>query len=198
MHWSSVAVVTKPAGLPISVGEIRAHLNLEGIPVDDGLLARYIAGAVARIDGPNGIGWAMLAQTWRYTLDAFPYSVIELPGAPVKGVASISFENALGVTETVAPADYRVDLGRDPARISPAPGTSWPSARDVIGAVAVEYTLGESDPADVPADLIDALALLVGHRYENREASVIGVSVSELPLGVPSILNDYRRNAVAA
>lgn len=44
----------------------------------------------------------------------------------------------------------------------------------------------------VPADLKEAVRMLVGHWYENREASVIGISASLLPLGVKDIIRDRR------
>lgn len=41
-------------------------------------------------------------------------------------------------------------------------------------------------------DIRLVVLLLVGHWYENREASVTGVSVSTLPLAVESLLQPYR------
>lgn len=44
----------------------------------------------------------------------------------------------------------------------------------------------------VPADLKQAVLMLVGHFYENREATLIGISADEVPLGVWSILDQHR------
>lgn len=41
-------------------------------------------------------------------------------------------------------------------------------------------------------DIRLVVLLLVGHWYENREASVTGVSVSTLPLAVEALLQPYR------
>lgn len=41
-------------------------------------------------------------------------------------------------------------------------------------------------------DIRLVVLLLVGHWYENREASVAGVTVSTLPLAVESLLQPYR------
>ncbi|WP_261666895.1 head-tail connector protein [Erwinia mallotivora] len=41
-------------------------------------------------------------------------------------------------------------------------------------------------------DIRLVILLLVGHWYENREASVSGVTVSTLPLAVESLLQPYR------
>lgn len=44
----------------------------------------------------------------------------------------------------------------------------------------------------VPADLRQAILMLVGHYYENREATLVGVSAEEVPYGVQSILDQHR------
>lgn len=41
-------------------------------------------------------------------------------------------------------------------------------------------------------DVRTAMLLLIGHWYENREASVIGQSVAKLPLAVESFLQPHR------
>lgn len=49
-----------------------------------------------------------------------------------------------------------------------------------------------ADMAEVPADLKEAIRQLVGHLYENREASLVGISADELPLGFWDIVNQHR------
>ena len=43
-----------------------------------------------------------------------------------------------------------------------------------------------------PADLKEAVRQLAAHYFENREASVVGVSVALLPLGIKSIVQNRR------
>lgn len=60
------------------------------------------------------------------------------------------------------------------------------------------YTVNPSD-ADVwpaPADIQQAVKLLVGHWFENRESVVVGTSGSEIPLGVDMLLAAHRRTTV--
>lgn len=54
----------------------------------------------------------------------------------------------------------------------------------------LEITLAEME--EVPADLKEAVRLLVAHLYENREATLVGISADELPLGLWDILNQHR------
>lgn len=44
----------------------------------------------------------------------------------------------------------------------------------------------------VPADLLEAVRQLVGHWYENREASIVGVSAEQTPLGFWDLVNPHR------
>ena len=53
--------------------------------------------------------------------------------------------------------------------------------------MAAEY------PDGVPEDLKEAIRQLAAHWYENREATVAGLSLSTVPLGVEEIVRERRR-----
>ncbi|MGE0853645.1 MAG: head-tail connector protein [Hyphomicrobiaceae bacterium] len=62
---------------------------------------------------------------------------------------------------------------------------------------AIEERYPENDEVSPPAStvppaLVEAVALLAAHLYENREATLVGVSAQELPLGVWSIVDAFR------
>ncbi len=44
----------------------------------------------------------------------------------------------------------------------------------------------------VPTPIRQAMLLMVGHLYENREASTVGPAITELPMGVEALLAPYR------
>lgn len=59
----------------------------------------------------------------------------------------------------------------------------------------LEQQLGyaiEDEFEEPPDDLREAVCLLAAHFYENREATIIGVSASLLPLGVKDIIRERR------
>jgi len=68
-------------------------------------------------------------------------------------------------------------------------GQSWPSTtlRPYNG-VCITFTCGYGDASAVPENLIEAMMLLIGHYYENREAVITGQPAAELPLGVERLL----------
>lgn len=49
-----------------------------------------------------------------------------------------------------------------------------------------------ASPLVVPADLKQAVMQLAAHLYENREATVVGVSAQELPFGVWDVVRERR------
>lgn len=77
-----------------------------------------------------------------------------------------------GATQTLDTAEYRVDLADAPGRITPAYGLRWPVARDVIGAVQVNYTAGYGAAGSaVPRAIRQWLLLAVGDMYSHRNLS---------------------------
>lgn len=53
------------------------------------------------------------------------------------------------------------------------------------GGTPVEYTRA-------PADLRQAILLLAAHWFENREATLIGINATELPLGFYELASSHR------
>jgi len=51
---------------------------------------------------------------------------------------------------------------------------------------------GFSGSTAVPNDVREAILQLVGHFYENREASLVGISAEEISFGVWNLLSPYR------
>lgn len=182
IDWAAVGVVTAPVGAPVSVESMKGHLRIRSD--DDYIyLSELIAAAVALIDGPKGIGFALLPQTWRYTLDRFPSGVIELPGAVVSGVTSVAYFDLDGAQQTLDVGGYRFHGGRKPARIEPV--EDWPDTQDRLAAVEVTYTLGAVSPEP---DLIHAIKMIVAHWYENREEYSSLKSLTKVPLGASHLM----------
>ncbi len=55
-----------------------------------------------------------------------------------------------------------------------------------------KYTGIPADDADMPAPVNEAVRQLAAHLYENREASLIGVTAQALPFGMMDMLEPYR------
>lgn len=193
-------LITPPTTDPISLAEAKAHCRI-GIDDDDGLLAGYVLAARHHLETETRR--AFMTQTWDLTLDyGWPVTRVDgcyrnrivLPRPPVQSVTSISYIDGAGAAQTLATNQYKLakaDTGE--WFIEPAYGVSWPTVRSEMAAITVRFVAGYgSSPGDVPEPLRQAMLLLVGHYYENREAVNVGAAVSELPLAVVSLVFPFR------
>lgn len=185
--FTRLTLITAPEGTPISVAEAKARLRVVDDTSEDNDIQIMIDDAVARIDGPRGIGVCMEQQTWQLSLDCFP-RVIDLPLHPVVSVDSITYIDTNGDEQTLAESEYEVDVTTNPARIQPAYDKTWPSTRSMLSPIKIQFVAGHSE---TPSDLKNALLMTVAHIFENREA-VSGVQMYEVPQSVTAILDRYR------
>lgn len=178
--------VAAPAALAVSVASAKANARIT-IEAEDALIQDFIRAALAYAE--RWCDRAFLAQEWERTLDAFPAGPIALGFGPVASVSSIVYlDPAGGGTLTLDPAGYALDEVRE--RVIAADG--WPAARTVANAVRVRFVAGSTPPADVA----QAIRLIVGHWFRHREAATFGAEAHELPLGARALLAPYRRMIV--
>jgi uncharacterized phiE125 gp8 family phage protein len=170
---------------PISVDEAKAHIGLLDDTSRDDLIEGYIT--AARMWVENHTGHVLVQREFTDTRDRFG-RFIELHRRPVVLVDAITYTAADGTSQPYADGVYSID--RSPARIFPALNGWWPSlGRN--GSVTVTYTAGY-DPGQEPRPLLQAILLLVGHWWTNRETVVIGAAVNEVPFAVESLCGQYR------
>ncbi len=184
MNWSAVSVQTPPGTPPVTTAEAKAACRILHSD-DDAEIDRLVLSAVAEMDGPDANGIALMEQTWRLTLDAFPGGEIVLPGWPIKSVTSVNYKDTSDVSQTFA--DFRISLA-EPVRIE---ADAWPSTSTDIGSVWIDYVVGESAATDIPADLFEAVRATVMMHYD---ADTYG----PLEKFVERIMGRYRRGHAAA
>ena len=59
-------------------------------------------------------------------------------------------------------------------------------------AFVAAYTASDPDSDTSPAPVREAVLQLTAHLYENREASLIGITAQHLPFGFLDLLTNYR------
>lgn len=176
----SIRVITPPAGEPVSLAEAKLHLRVDTND-EDTLISSLITAARQYCEAFQRR--AYITQTLELSLDSFPSGSIELPNPPLQSVEIVSYLDAAGVQETLAPTAYAVDTSSEPGRILPVAG--WPRGKDV----RIRYTAGYGpDGTAVPATVRQSICLLVGWWYSQREAAVVGQTVTKVPLAVESLL----------
>jgi hypothetical protein len=83
-----------------------------------------------------------------------------------------------------AKAHLNVTIDADDALI----GDKLAAAKAFVAA----YTASDPDSSTAPAPLREAVLQLTAHLYENREASLVGVTAQSLPFGFLDLLANYR------
>lgn len=192
----ALRLITGPTVEPVSLAEAKAHLRVD-VDADDGLIGALIATARAHIEQIARPQLAMITQTWDKIFDDWPATVFELRPWPLQAVTSISYTTAAGVTTTWSSANYVIDTASEPGRVALVDGVSWPSVTlRRLNGVAIRFTAGYgASGAAVPLALRQAILMLVGHWYENREAFTIGQGFTSTatPMAVDALIRPWRR-----
>lgn len=181
-----------PETTPVSLTEAKAHLRVD-FDDDDTLIASLIDAATAHVDGWTGVlGRALVTQTWRQDFSRFALC-LHLPLAPASSLTSITYYDAENVQQTLSADIYQLLTDARGPFVSLKPDQIWPGSYDREDAVSVTYVAGYGDADAVPAPIRAAILLIIGHLYENREASTLGVTAELLPMAVDALLVPFRR-----
>lgn len=186
----NLKIFTPTAVEPVSLADIVAHLRIDSSDEDALLLSMIEA---ARDYCESYQNRAYITQTWELALESFPsVSEISLPRPPLQSAPiapTVKYYDTADVETTMATADYMVDTYAEPGRIVLKYGKTWPSTmlRPANG-VIIKYVAGYgATAAFVPERIIQAIKLLVGHMFENRESTNIK-ELKEVPFAVHSLL----------
>lgn len=182
-------LITPPALEPITLDEAKLHLRVE-TDLDDQLIEALIESA--RVTVETITNRALISQTWEHTFDCFPGTgELELQ-AGVSAINSVKYKDTDNVEQTLSAAVYELTKSSVPA-VRLAYLQEWPSTLDHPESITVEVVAGYgATSADVPASIRQAMLLLIGHWYENREAVAVGVSMGEVPLAIDLLLNSHK------
>jgi uncharacterized phiE125 gp8 family phage protein len=195
--WNRLERISAPVTETVTSTQVKAQCRIDH-STDDDLITRLISAARDCIDGPNGIGIAMVSQQWRLSLDYMP-GHIWIPMGPVMSIDTLTYLDDGGVRRTLDSDEYTWRKELFGAWIKPVYNGTWPTVRSDFDSVQVTFTAGFPGTSDspvtlenVPASLIHAQLMLIGHWYENRETSVIGEVPAELQQGFDHLANRFR------
>ena len=183
----SLKIVTPPTAEPVTLLEAKDHLRVDG-PDDDAMISVLIT--AARKWAEEYTGRQFVTATLDWFLDGFCPS-FSAPLPPLQSVTSIKYLDTDGAEQTLDAATYRVDAVSEPGRIALDYGKSWPSTYSVINAVTVRFVAGYGTAAAVPEPIRQAILILIGELYEQRQESV-PASFAAVPFGVRALLTPYK------
>ena len=187
----AIRVVTGPAVEPITIDDLKNDLKVDADLTADDALIRAL-GIAARRVAESIQNRALITQTLELALDGWPGgNTLEIPRPPLQSVTSIKYYDEDNTERTLDSGSYFLDTYSQPGRVVLKADQSWPDAvlRPASG-VIVQFVAGYGDEeSEVPETTVQAIRLLVGHWYENREAvSSTGAIPKEVPFGVMSLL----------
>lgn len=177
-------VITPPTE-PVTLADARLHLRVTDTS-EDTLIASLTT--AAREYCEHYLQRSIGSQTLELALDEFPEGAIELEHGPCISITSIKYIDTAGVEQTLAGAAYTLDDYSHKSWAVRAYGTEWPDTLEAANVVKARYVAGLAGTGTERA----AMLLMLAQLYENREATVIGVSSQELPLGVKALLDTKR------
>ena len=181
-------VTVAAAGLPLSLGELKAQLRLEDDQVqEDALLMALLRSAVESCE--RFTGRALMSQTWTLFRDAWPGAPeavlydgvtvapssevptggIALPKPPLQSVVHVKTYDEADAATIWDAGNYFVDVAREPGRIVARRGRSLPLPTRAANGIEIRFVAGYGDdPADVPEALRQGLLMSAAHLYERR------------------------------
>lgn len=195
-----VAVSVAPATRPVTMSQVRDHLNLLD-DEEDSKLAMLIDAAVDQVEIDTGL--ALCTRTNVLKLHCFPAAgYIELPGSPLQSVTSVYYTPLDTDTPTLfSSSSYRVDTSTTPGRIWLRDGYDWPSD-DLIEAngVSITYVAGfgttSSGASSTVTMTIAAPGVLTwtGHPLIDNDALQLATT-GALPTGLTAGTTYYVRSS---
>jgi uncharacterized phiE125 gp8 family phage protein len=170
--WA-LSLITAPTTDPVSESEAYGHARIVSPTVAEIVdIQTKLAAAVQ--DRERFTMRQFVTATWELWLDAFPCSgVIAIPKPPLASVTSVKYIDQDGAEQTFSSGDYLVVAPAGPACqhgfVSLGYGKSWPSTRPQKAAVKVRFVAGYGAATAVPSALKQAVLLVFGDSYANRE-----------------------------
>jgi len=136
-------------------------------------------------------------------LDSFSVKpgILMVPKPPLQSVTYIKYTDQAGTLQTWDASNYTVETDGYEGAIYPVYNGEWPTdVRDHYKAVQIRFVAGYADSGASPVDLADnvpqelkqAILLLVGHLYENREASSQNWNISTVPMAFDALISTYK------
>lgn len=152
---------------PVSVAEIAEHARIDSTS-EDAYVAALIS--VARANAENKTHRLLRPGMVTLTMDGLHET--ELPPFPLRESTHmiIEYVDSTGGVSVLGTSVYEIHDNSDcvPAVVTTAYGQTWPTVRDVKGAVTVYYFAGHSTSNPVPEPIKQWIRLSVTGMYENR------------------------------
>lgn len=185
-------LVTAPATEPLTLAEAKLYLKVDDTSEDDFITALIVAARMA----VEGRTWMpLISQTWAMQFDKSELNTLiwNVNKAPLISFSSVTYYDSNNELQTLAVTEYETDIYGSPARFRIK---SVPNVYDRMNALQLNFVCGYANAAAVPQPIKQAMYLMIGHYYANRQDVVTGTQVNEMPQASELLLQPYRNNFI--
>lgn len=190
MQWTRK---TAPTTEPVTKDEAKLHIRhglASNDTTEDALLDRLIAAARDYVQ--DYTGRSLYTQTWQASLASFPEKLWLPMAAPLQSVTFVKYYDEDNALQTLSSSIYTLPAFHEPALLMRVTSESWPGVYVREDAVQIEYVTGATSAAAIPQPLTQAVLLLVGHWYEQREAVLVSAISKDVEFAVHALCAPYR------
>lgn len=172
---SRATLITGPASEPVTLVQAKKQLEIpQSDPSHDDHVALLIQ--AAREQWEHDTDSAVIEQTWMVNAECFCDDELYLPKRPIQSITSVKYYDSTNTQQTLSTSVYQLDAANRAVRLKYL--QIWPTTLDRFDAVEIKYVCGYDDATAVPAVAKQAILLLIGHYFENRD--MIGNAMSEV------------------
>jgi uncharacterized phiE125 gp8 family phage protein len=187
--YGKLVLKTGPATTAISLAEAKAFLRVDSDYDDDNAYITSLIGVATNVV-EQFTRRRLITQTYNIYYDEFP-PYMDLQVGNVASVTHVKYYDTDNTLQTLDTSEYDVDIRVKPGRIYQAEDGNFPDTYERANSVEVEFVVG-SAASDVEDAIKQAMYIVIGRYYENRQDVVMGTQVNELPLMVEHLLTPYR------
>jgi len=187
--YGKLVLKTGPATTAISLAEAKAFLRVDSDYDDDDSYITSLIGVATNVV-EQFTRRRLITQTYNIYYDEFP-PYMDLQVGNVASVTHVKYYDTDNTLQTLDTSEYDVDIRVKPGRIYQAEDGNFPNTYERANSVEVEFVVG-SAASDVEDAIKQAMYIVIGRYYENRQDVVMGTQVNELPLMVEHLLTPYR------
>ena len=185
----SLKVVTAAASNPIAQSEAKTHLRVTTSD-EDAYITNLITAATQMAQ--NYTNSYFIDTTLRMNFSYFPEGEFRLYGGKINSLTHIKYYNDDNSLTTWSADNYSVNLDAEPCLITYSETSTLPNTYLRSDSVQATYVSGYgSSSSDVPMAIRQAILILIGHLYENRQEVVFG-SPKVMPKASEWLLDPYR------
>ena len=191
---SNYRLVNGPASEPLTLSEAKESLFIvDSETAYDTYITNLITASREYVEGQ--IWRPLITQTWALNLDKDEVNSLikNINKAPLQSVTSVQYYDTSNALQTLATSKYEVDIYSNPARFRLL---EVPQVYDRFNTMQITFVCGYGSSSAVPKRIKQAMLMIIGHLFANRQDVVTGTQIHQVPDNSSKLLEPYRNNFI--